>query len=265
MKYEFNLSKMRSEYATPIRYYLHNGSEEIYMNDLIGKRISIKYLHQINCVSCGKITRQSYMNGHCYNCFMTLPECDPGIFNPEEDKAHLGIARDMESAKKFSLVDHYVYLAYTGEVKVGVANMNNIPTRWIDQGAVVAIKFAKTPNRNLAGQIEVEMKKYLADKTNWRRMLMFSQADVNLVEYKKQNLEKLPDYLRIYESFDDSITELYYPYKTVANLRSVSLEKTDSVEGVLVGIKAQYLIFENGTALNVRTHSGYKVVFECED
>ena len=251
---------MRSEYGFPVRYFLSANDAEIDMNALIGRHLSIEYLHEINCVSCGKLTSKSYMNGHCYDCYTTLPECDEGVFNPEKDLSHLGISRDMEWSKKYSLIDHYVYLAYTGDPKVGVTRYNQIPTRWIDQGAVAAVRFAKTPNRNLAGQIEVEMKKHIADKTNWRRMLMFAFPNVDLVELKKALLPLLPDDLRIYESYDDSIVEIMYPYQnTVANLKSVSLDKFDKIEGKLAGIKGQYLIFDNGAVFNVRSHSGYKI------
>lgn len=262
MTTDLNLSKMRSEFGFPVRYFLSANDTEIDMNALIGRHLSVEYLHEINCVSCGKRTPKSYMNGHCYECYTTLPECDEGVFNPEKDLSHLGISRDMEWSKKYSLIDHYVYLAYTGDLKVGVTRYNQIPTRWIDQGAVAAIRFAKTPNRNLAGQIEVEMKKHIADKTNWRRMLMFSQPNVDLVERKKALLPLLPDDLRIYESFDDSVVEIMYPYQVVANLKSVSLDKFDRIEGKLAGIKGQYLIFDNGAAFNVRSHSGYKVKLE---
>ena len=240
MTVDLNLSKMRSEYGFPVRYFLSANDAEIDMNALIGKHLTIEYLHEINCVSCGKRTSKSYMNGHCYDCYTTLPEC-------------------MEWSKKYSLIDHYVYLAYTGDLKVGVTRYNQIPTRWIDQGAVAAVRFAKTPNRNLAGQIEVEMKKHIADKTNWRRMLLFSQPNIDLVERKKALLPLLPDDLRIYESFDDSVVEIMYPYQVVANLKSVSLDKYDRIEGKLAGIKGQYLIFDNGIAFNVRSHSGYRI------
>ena len=248
MTTDLNLSKMRSEFGFPVRYFLSANDAEIDMNALIGKHLTIEYLHEINCVSCGK-----------RNCYTTLPECDEGVFNPEKDMSHLGISRDMEWSKKYSLIDHYVYLAYTGDLKVGVTRYNQIPTRWIDQGAVAAVRFAKTPNRNLAGQIEVEMKKHIADKTNWRRMLLFSQPNIDLVERKKALLPLLPDDLRIYESYDDSVFEILYPYHVVANLKSVSLDKFDRIEGKLAGIKGQYLIFDNGAAFNVRSHSGYRI------
>lgn len=260
MTIDFNLSKMRTEYGFPVRYYLASDNGEIFMNDLIGSRISIEYQHVINCVSCGKVTGRSYMNGHCYDCYTTLPECDEGVFNPEKDLSHLGISRDMEWSKKYSLIDHYVYLAFTGDLKVGVTRHNQIPTRWIDQGAVAAIKFAKTPNRNLAGLIEVEMKKHIADKTNWKAMLSVSKQNIDLVERKKFFLPMLPDELVDYASFDDSVTEIVYPYDyKLANVKAVSLNNFDKISGVLVGIKGQYLVFDNGIAFNVRSHSGYRI------
>ena len=260
MTTDLNLSKMRTEYGFPVRYFLAANEAEIFMNDLIGSYVTIEYQHVINCVSCGKLTHRSYMNGHCYQCYTTLPECDEGVFNPEKDMSHLGISRDMEWSKKYSLIDHYVYLAFTGDLKVGVTRYNQIPTRWIDQGAVSAIKFAKTPNRNLAGQIEVEMKKHLADKTNWKAMLSVSKSNVDLVERKKFFLPMLPDDLRLYATFDDSVTEIVFPYSgMVSNVKAVSLDKYDKIEGKLTGIKGQYLIFENGIVFNVRSHSGYRI------
>ena len=260
MTTEFNLSKMRTEYGFPVRYYLASGTGEIFMNDLIGSRVTIEYQYVINCISCGDVTRRSYMNGHCYKCYTTLPECDEGVFNPEKDLSHLGISRDMEWSKQYSLIDHYVYLAFTGDLKVGVTRYNQIPTRWIDQGAVAAIKFAKTPNRNLAGQIEVEMKKHIADKTNWKAMLSVSKSNLDLVERKKYFLPMLTEDLKQYASYDDSVTEIVYPYDyKLANIKAISLDNFDKISGILVGIKGQYLIFDSGMALNVRSHSGYRI------
>jgi hypothetical protein len=42
---------------------------------------------------------------------------------------------------------------------------------------------------------------------------------------------------------------------------SFNLDKTAQVEGKLIGIKGQYLIFDTGV-LNVRSHSGYEVSIE---
>jgi len=40
-------------------------------------------------------------------------------------------------------------------------------------------------------------------------------------------------------------------------INSVSFDKDPEISGILNGIKGQYLIFENGSVLNVRKHNGY--------
>ncbi len=49
------------------------------------------------------------------------------------------------------LTPHYVYLSKTSGLKVGVTRATQIPTRWIDQGAVEAVIIAETPYRGAAG------------------------------------------------------------------------------------------------------------------
>jgi hypothetical protein len=46
-----------------------------------------------------------------------------------------------------------------------------------------------------------------------------------------------------------------YPTK----IKSLNLDKTLHFEGVLKGIKGQYLIFENNSVFNVRNWEGYVV------
>jgi hypothetical protein len=46
-----------------------------------------------------------------------------------------------------------------------------------------------------------------------------------------------------------------YPLKVT----SLNLEKTPNFSGKVVGIKGQYLIFEDGTVFNVRTYEGFVV------
>jgi len=49
-----------------------------------------------------------------------------------------------------------------------------------------------------------------------------------------------------------------YPTK----VKSLKLDKEKIIEKKLMGIKGQYLIFDDGTVLNVRSHSGYRVAIE---
>ena len=259
MQLEGNILKMRAEYATPVNYFLQVGGNEIVMNDLIGKEISMNFTGQINCISCGKQTKTSFNQGFCYSCLQTAPEASESVIRPELSKAHLGIARDMEWAIKHDLIDHYVYLAVSGEIKVGVTRYHQIPTRWIDQGASAAIKIATTPNRHIAGVIEVFLKKHFTDKTDWRAMLKNEIAvNFNLLEEKGKVYSLLPAELKKYFNTDNEITKIEYPVISFPkSIKSVGFDKTPKIEGILTGIKGQYLIFQDDSVLNIRKHDGY--------
>lgn len=266
MQYKGNLFKMRTQLKDVITYELPIGDDSVDMNTLIGKKLSWTYLKQINCVHCGKKTKTSFSQGHCYTCFTSLPQTDVSIMNPELDESHLGISRDMEWSKEHSLKPHYVYLAFSSNLKVGVTRESQIPTRWIDQGAVGAIKLAKTPNRHIAGIIEVALKANFADKTNWRAMLKNSgEIDVDLKLEKSKAAELLHPELRQYICSEDEAYELNYPVEQYPEkITSYSFDKLDSYEGILKGIKGQYLIFEGGQVINIRKHNGYLVELKVD-
>ena len=254
-----NIIKMRSEMADPVQYFLPIGETEIPMNERIGKPIEFRFTGQINCISCGKKTKTSFSQGFCYNCLQTAPEASETIMRPELSKAHLGIARDIEWAREHDLIDHFVYLAVSGELKVGVTRHHQVPTRWIDQGASEAIVLSKTPNRHIAGVIEVFLKNFFSDKTAWQAMLKNISTQVyNLPEEKTNANQLLPLELQQYYSDDDKIWRLNYPVLNFPEkVTSVSFDKEPVISGVLNGIKGQYLIFEDGRVLNIRRHSGY--------
>jgi len=259
MKAEGNLLKMGTRQNQRVDYYLNIGSEQVYMNDLIGRKVSLHYGHQINCIRCGRKTSKSFFQGYCYPCFVSAPETDACIVHPEKCQAHEGISRDMEWSKTHCLIDHYVYLAVSSGLKVGVTRYNQIPTRWIDQGAHQAIRLARTPNRYLAGLIEVELKQHLADKTNWQQMLKgMVKREVDLLEEKQKAMALLSENLQQYVSDVDDITTIQYPLdEHPVKVKSISFDKTSDYTGILSGIKGQYLIFADGQVFNVRKHNGY--------
>jgi len=264
MKIELNLSKLKTKNTEPVQYYLPE--TDILLNDYLGKKITIKFLNELNCAKCGRKTNKLYGEGFCYHCFLTAPEADSCVVKPELCQAHIGISRDMEWSKTHCLVDHYVYLAITDKVKVGVTRYSQIPTRWIDQGAIKAIKIAKTPYRQLAGEIEVNLKKVFSDKTNWQKMLTNSYEEADLYEERKKVVMNLAPYLKKYLIYDNTIYEFSYPITSPpSNIQSTSLEKTPQIKGILTGIKGQYLIFDNSIAFNIRRHTGYKVSIEIEN
>ena len=258
-----NLIKMRTENNKPIDYYLQLKEEELHLNDFLSNEITLEFLGEINCIKCGRKTKKSFGQGFCYPCFTTAPETEECVLRPELCKAHEGVARDMEYAETHCLIDHYVYLSLTSGIKVGVTRHTQIPTRWIDQGAIRAIKLAKTPNRYTAGLIEVALKDYLADKTNWRNMLTGKITDErDIINVKHEVSEKLPEELKQYCINDDNITQLEYPKTNVPEkVSSLNFDKTPKVAGKLTGIKGQYLILDNKNVLNIRKFSGYKIKF----
>ncbi|HOY38408.1 MAG: DUF2797 domain-containing protein [Bacteroidales bacterium] len=259
------LRKLQTRFDNPVRYSIYNELHDTRVNPLIGRSIRISHNGVINCIHCGAETKQSFHNGYCYSCFITLAETDAGVLHPELDKSHLGISRDMEWSKANSLIDHYVYLAVTGNLKVGVTRHTQIPTRWIDQGAISAVKLAKTPYRQLAGQIEVELKKYVSDKTNVAAMLQAVTHSIDLVAQKNLLSEHLPEELQQYVTLDNRITQIIYPiHGEVAYKTNLKLANTPQFEAKLIGVKGQYLIFTGGIVFNVRNHSGYHICIELE-
>lgn len=244
-----------------VNYFLKINEEATCLNEWIGSALSIKFTEKRICLDCKKSVSKFYGQGLCYVCSMSSALNSPCIINPELCEAHLGNGRDVEWEIRNHMQPHIVYLANSGGLKVGVTRNDQIPTRWIDQGADEAIILCNTPYRQLAGQIEVHLKNYLSDKTNWRTMLKnIKDENVNLYTSKKEVFSFLPEELKPYISEDDTVYELEFP-TTILNksVKSIKLDKAPHIQGVLTGIKGQYLIFDEEHVFNVRTHSGYEV------
>lgn len=259
MNYEGVLTKMRTEYGKPINYFLVFESSFMHINQLLEKNISIDYVGT-QCLGCGK-EKKIFRQGHCYDCFYALPSVGDWIMHPEKSTAHLGIAdRDLEYEQKVQLQPHIVYLANSSNVKVGVTRKTQVPTRWIDQGAHEALEILEVPNRYLAGVAEVALKAHISDKTNWRKMLTNTIEDANLAEVKEALKVHLPEEVLPYYLEDNTETNIEFPVlQFPEKLKTLNLDKTPSYQGKLVGVKGQYLIFEDQTVFNVRKHEGYKV------
>jgi hypothetical protein len=183
------------------------------------------------------------------------------VMKPELSKAHLDLEdRDLEYERKIQLQDHIVYLSKTSGIKVGVTRSNNKTTRWIDQGAIEAIELIEVPNRYLAGIAEVKLKDKFSDKTNWRKMLTNNIEEGNIIDIKEDALDILGSEFKDYFKTDNKVVKFnYYRENQIDSIKSASLKKTDTIEGKLIGIKGQYLIFEDSTVFNVRSNEGYKV------
>ncbi len=267
MNYFGVLRKMKAEYLSadqPVNYTLVLGDENISMNPLLGNKIRMTWTNRILCLNCGRATKKSFSQGYCYPCFTKIPETEECVLRPELCRAHLGEARDMIFAQEHCLKDHFVYLAISGGLKVGVTRMSQIPTRWIDQGASRAIRIAQVPNRFLAGSLEVALKNCFSDKTDWRKMLKgFDQEDIDLAHQRTLSLQYFPENLTNYYLPSDEVCSIKYPVLEypVAPVSS-NIEKLGFVEGVLTGIRGQYIMLDGKFVTNIRTFSGYEVNLE---
>jgi hypothetical protein len=260
MQYKGNLEKMKTQEGNLVDYYLPVGDNMIHLNEFIGKPLKLEFLNTINCVACGKKTNKSFAQGFCYKCFSEAPEASECILHPDKCQAHLGISRDIEWSKSHCLTPHIVYLAVSSNVKVGITRKSQIPTRWIDQGASEAIILAQTPNRHIAGIIEKYLMQYFSDKTSWQSMLKGNRIDIDLIKEKEKAVEFLPNELKQYCIDDFTITSIAFPVNNYPEkVKSLSFDKQGKIEGILTGIKGQYLIFDNALVLNIRKHRGYLV------
>jgi hypothetical protein len=264
MTYEGVLTKMQTEFSNPIQYYLVFENSFLSLNQLLGKPMEISFVGY-QCLNCGK-KKKIFRQGFCYDCFMSSAAAGDWIMKPELSTAHLEIEdRDLEYEKRVQLQPHIVYLALSSDVKVGVTRGTQVPTRWIDQGAVQAIPIVEVPNRYLAGITEMALKNQYADKTNWQKMLKMNPETsgpmVDLIKEKASLKYLIPKEVQDYYDLNaNDLYEMHFPVLSYpSKVNSLNLDKSPNFSGKLSGIKGQYLIFEDGTVFNVRTFEGYVV------
>ena len=260
MTYQGVLTKMQTEFLSPIQYYLVFENSFLNLNQVLDKNIEIHF-EGYQCLNCNK-KKKIFRQGFCYDCFMSSASAGDWIMKPELSTAHLDIEdRDLEYEKRVQLQPHIVYLALSSEVKVGVTRKTQVPTRWIDQGAVQAIPIVEVPNRYLAGITEVALKNHYADKTNWQKMLKNDYIPVDLTAERNSLKHLIPNEVApFFEATNTHLYQLNFPVLTYpTKVTSLNLDKTPHFSGKLKGIKGQYLLFEDGTVFNIRTFEGYVV------
>jgi hypothetical protein len=264
-----NLRKMIATDEQPVAYTLPLGDERLLVNPLLGKRLRLAYSGQIQCVGCGQLTKKSFNQGFCFRCFSTLAQCDLCIVKPELCHFAKGTCREPEWGQTHCMQPHYVYLANASGLKVGITRGNQIPTRWLDQGAVQALPVMQVQSRHHAGLVEAAIKKHVSDRTDWRKMLkgepethdlaaqredLFSRCEKDLASVSEGGVENSLTRLT-----KEAVRTFVYPVLTYpTRVTALNLDKTPTVEGTLLGVKGQYLIFDTGV-LNVRKFAGYDV------
>lgn len=263
------LAKMRASLLDgEVQYRLPVGDEEIELNAFIGKTLTLTHTGNIFCCSCGKKTKKSYSQGHCFVCMRKLASCDMCIMKPETCHFAEGTCREPQWGEDNCFVDHYVYLSNTSSLKVGITRHTQIPTRWIDQGATQGLPIAKVKNRLISGLVEIELAKLIADKTNWRTLLKGNNEPLALKQAALELLPQIEDAIAkiqaehgndSVELLDENILDITFPVNEFpVKIVSHNFDKNPEVTGVLNGIKGQYLLFDTGV-INIRKFGSYEV------
>ncbi|ELR65554.1 hypothetical protein C942_00637 [Photobacterium marinum] len=265
------LKKMKSSLGAEVEYQLPVGDDLLALNPLIGKKLKLTHTGNIYCDACGKKTKKSYSQGHCYPCMKKLARCDMCIMKPETCHYAQGTCREPEWGDTHCMVPHFVYLSNTSGLKVGITRHTQLPTRWIDQGATQGLAILKVKTRQISGLVEIALAEMVADKTNWRAML---KGDNNNLDLKQEADRLLPaienrlnELLALYgedavERLDEELVKIQYPVSQhPTKITSHNFDKNPVVEGTLLGIKGQYLIFDTGV-INIRKFTSYEVSVE---
>ena len=255
---EGTLKKMDTELKDIVQYTLDIHNKIHLMNDYVGQSVKIEWSGKVVCI-CGKVMKKFYRSNFCYKCYWESPFASQSIFKPELCTAHLNIEeRDLEWEKKFQIAPHYVYLANSSGIKVGITRGSQGVIRWMDQGASQAILIAEVPNRKFSGDIEVALKRFVNDITNWRKMLSGEPKPVDLVKMKEELSIHVPEKLKQYILPNNTVTEIKYPVKKYPiKIKSTKLDNTPTIKGELLGIKGQYLLLDGDRVFNIRSHEGY--------
>lgn len=254
--------KMEAKLSETVNYYLPINNETIHINSYLGKQIHFEFLNKIQCIGCDKITSKSFNQGYCFHCFKTKASCDICILKPELCHYAKGTCREPEWGLKHCMIEHYVYLANSSSLKIGITRCNQIPTRWIDQGAIKALLIARVKSRYESGLAEEYFRQFVKDKTQWQKMLKGEFEAVDLLEKREDLLLKWPKNIEAELLRDSHVVSINYPVlEYPKKVKALSLEKESKIEGVLLGVKGQYLILDCGV-INLRKYQGYHISWQ---
>lgn len=249
-------------------------------------RIQLKHANKFKCTICGREARKLF-DACCFPCFQSSAQADRCLLNPVNCHYSAGTCREPAWGEEHCYRPHYLYMAYTDKLKVGITRATQVPTRWIDQGATAAVLIAKAGSRHQVGILESFLSERFADKSHWLKMLKTGNNRMSVSEFEQARQQalgfltsglsdsqqttrltapavpKCPDAARI-ELLDRApVVHLEYPLWTGVpeKITSMNLDKHPVIESQIFGVKGQYLILEGGV-LNVRRHEGY--VVDCE-
>jgi len=264
-------ARLEPDSSKPVQYELPLGDQLVALNSLIGKSIKLVYTGKILCVHCNRSIKKSFNQGYCYPCFISLAQCDMCIMKPETCHYMAGTCREPSWGEEFCFQPHVVYLANSSGIKVGITRQTQIPTRWIDQGAVLALPVFKVQSRYISGLVEIAIAKHVSDKTSWQQMLKSKAEPIDLIAKRDELIAVCDTELaEITQRFgrqaieflaDEPVVDIHFPVDSYpVKVKSFNLDKNAEVSGVLHGVKGQYLLLDTGV-INIRKFAGYEVEF----
>lgn len=268
------LRKMRVTLTDPVTYGLRIGDDEIKLNPILGKPFKLRFNGAMFCIQCARKITKTFQQGYCFPCLRRIHECGNCMLHPERCRVEEGCCPKDDWAHAQCHEAHYVYLANSSRLKVGVTRHSQIPTRWMDQGTSAALPIIKVSNRRQAGCVEVIFKQFVHDKTNWHEMLKNNVPHVKLTAERDRLLEMVDSQLSAlrnrYDASAISILEheqpvlIHYPVLQAPNkVTSLSFDNTPEISGILQGIKGQYVMLDSGV-MNIRKFGGYEVVMHTD-
>jgi len=251
----YDILSQRISYQHP----LHNRS----LNDDIGHRVLLTIGEKTTCQGCFQVKK--IQRGYCYLCSRRLARCDLCFLNPHLCHFKLGTCREPQWAEQVCMKEHLVYLALTSSPKVGITQITQVPTRWIDQGAIWAKILMRTGSRRDAGLIEKDLiNTGWKGQSQWRDLLkgnLSVQPDAMDALYERAQREAIQfaqkrDITYRILTCDNKVFAPIFPIHTFLT-KAISLPFPGTYEGVLTGIKGQYLFFGESGAVNMRAYEGH--------
>jgi hypothetical protein len=263
------IRKMVVEATEPVSYWLPMGEERLEVQPLLGSQISLEFTGQIYCIECGRKTNKSFNQGYCFPCLRSLAACDMCIVKPELCHYDQGTCREPAWGESHCMRPHVVYLANSSGLKVGITRAGQVPTRWIDQGAVQALPLYEVDSRLQSGWLEVVLKRYISDRTDWRAMLKGDPSQLDLLVERDRllgeaSVDLAECQLKIGSASmrpKEDAKEARFKYPVLVypeKIKAHNFDKKARVEGCLQGVKGQYMILDTGV-LNIRKFAGYEV------
>lgn len=247
--------------------YHHPFDSHSILNDLIGRNFQISVSPLRQCLGCSKGVKK-VVQGYCYLCSQRLARCDLCILKPHLCHYDQGTCREPQWGLEHCFSDHILYLSRTSGLKVGLSGAGRFLRRWVDQGAQQAALLASFSSRYEAGLVENWLSQSFNDKTNWRHLLTgvvcqddnfeqtFREIQQQIAENTKISRDKvhLIDYQPHY---------FQYPVESyLERAKTVNLDKVSFFEDKLIGIKGQYMLFQEHGGLNMRKYQGYDMTME---